>query len=222
MPDEATSLDPALEQKRLDLEENKLDLEKRRFESDKSFQERDIRLKEKESGWRAKLFSPLTATLIAGVLTLAGSVVGTLLQSSKTFQLEQTRFAATRDLEQAKFQATRDLEREKFNFTKETDAQKQQHELVLKMISAGDEKQSKRNLEFLAKSGLIPDELSKKILSAAKDSPPNLPPISGRSPLSAGSVCGVVPSPGDSNIVCYADANGFCTTCATVPVGKAR
>ena len=44
---------------------------------------------------------------------------------------------------------------------------KEQHDLVLKMISVGDLKLAKENLQFLAESGLIADhELANKILTA--------------------------------------------------------
>ncbi len=116
--------------------------------------------KAKKGGWLPKLPTPLTATILAGILTVAGSVVGTFLQGRNSLQLER---------------------------------EKQQHELVLKMISIGDQKKAKANLEFLAETGLIADqELAKKILAKAS---PVLPPPSGTlvfraGPQDAGKPCG--------------------------------
>ncbi|ACE93038.1 lysozyme domain-containing protein [Rhizobium phaseoli] len=59
------------------------------------------------------------------------------------------------------------MEREKFDASQQLEKSKQQHELVLKMISVGDEIQAKKNIKFLAESGLISDPvLVKKLLDA--------------------------------------------------------
>jgi hypothetical protein len=124
---------PALEERRLALEERKWDDEVRLRES-------EIKVKERESSWTTKLFSPLTATLLAGIATVIGSVVATLMQNSQSLTLER---------------------------------QKEQHELILKMI-APTEEQSKKNLEFLADVRLVDDETAKNIRNAlAKVAPVN-------------------------------------------------
>jgi hypothetical protein len=117
----------------------------------------DLEIKGRESGWSSKYFTPLTTTLLAGILTLAGSVVGTIIQGRQTLQLEE-----------GKFQSSRNLEKEKFEFTKEIEISKQQHELIVKMISVGDEKQARANIKFLAETGLIKDDaLAKSLLAAS-------------------------------------------------------
>lgn len=116
-----------------------------------------------EGGRNLKLSGPIIATILAGILTAAGSVVGTSLQGWNSLQLER---------------------------------EKEQHELVLKMISIGDLKQAKANLQFLAESGLIADpQLAKKILDAKAS--PVLPRASG-TPFSAppGTPCGCNKSTG--------------------------
>ena len=108
--------------------------------------------------WFAKLPTALTTTVLAGIVTVAGTVIGTFLQSRKSLRLER---------------------------------EKEQHELVLKMISVGDLKQAKANLQFLAESGLIADQqLAAKILEADAKSNPVLPKPS-RVELTTGTPCGV-------------------------------
>lgn len=159
------STDRTLEERKLALDEERLAREKRQSEIDNGFRERELVLKEKESGWASRFFSPLTTTLLAGILTLAGSVAGTLLQGRQTLKLEE-----------AKFQTTRNLEREKFTFSKEIDTQRQQHDLVLKMIGVSSVEQSKQNLTFLANTGLISDQLAARIKAAIEVVPPRIPP----------------------------------------------
>jgi Caspase domain len=146
----------ALDERRLAIEERKLLLDERKFEADIELRKHELAIKGQESGWPSRFFTPLTTTLLAGVLTLAGSVVGTLLQGRQTLELEERKFGATRDLEQ-----------EKFGFSKAIETNKQQHELIVKMISVGDEKQARANIRFLAETGLISDaDLAKRLLAS--------------------------------------------------------
>jgi hypothetical protein len=127
------------------LDERKLTLEERKLDSEIEFRRLEYEAKTKESGWLAKLFTPLTTTILAGIVTVAGTVAGTLLQGRNSLQLER---------------------------------EKQQHELVLKMISVGDQQQAQANLRFLAESGLVSDDhLAQKILKA--EAKPVLPPPPG-------------------------------------------
>lgn len=127
------------------IDERKIALEERKLESDIEFRRLELETKTKESSWLTKLFTPLTTTILAGIVTVAGSVAGSLFQGRNTLQLER---------------------------------EKQQHELVVKMISVGNENQARANLQFLAESGLIADEkLAKKILEAKET--PVLPPPTG-------------------------------------------
>jgi hypothetical protein len=138
------------------LEDRRLELEKRKFVADTRLRRLELELRRGESGWSSKFFTPLTTTLLAGILTLAGSVVGTIMQGRQTIELEER-----------KFQFSQNLEKEKFDFTKDIEISKQQHELIVKMISVGDEKQARANIKFLAETGLIKDEtLSKNLLAA--------------------------------------------------------
>jgi hypothetical protein len=86
------------------------------------------------------------------ILTLAASAIGALLQGSNTLELE----------------------REKSQFSQRLETQKQQHELVLKMISVTSPEQAKVNMQFLAESGLIAEDIAKKIL--ATKAIPLIPP----------------------------------------------
>jgi hypothetical protein len=104
-------------------------------------------------GLLSKLPTPLMTTILAGIVTAAGTILGNFLQNYETLQSER---------------------------------EKQQHELVLKMISIGDLNQAKQNLQFLVESGLITDpEQAKKIL--ASKATPVLP---GPWPGSNGRPCG--------------------------------
>ena len=112
-------------------------------------------LKTGNGGWLLKLSTPVTTTILAGIVTVAGTIVGTFVQGYQTFRLQR---------------------------------EKEQHELILKMISVGDLKQAKENVQFLAESGLITDlEQAKKIL--ATNTTPVLPQPLG--PAAAnGTPCG--------------------------------
>jgi hypothetical protein len=124
------------------LEERRLGLEERKAQQDYELRALELSLKRAESGWFSRFFTPLTTTILAGILTLAGSVAGTLMQGRSTLQLEREKFEANKTLE----------------------SQKEQHELILKMVSVGDEKQARANLTFLAESKLIDDSLGSRIL----------------------------------------------------------
>jgi hypothetical protein len=92
-------------------------------------------IKAREANWTSRIFSPLTTTLLAGILALGASASGAFLQGREPLLLER---------------------------------EKQQHELILKMISVGDEKQARANMEFLADIGLLADEALAKRLLASK------------------------------------------------------
>jgi hypothetical protein len=140
----------------LSLEERRFGLEKLKAEQDFELRKLELALKQRETGWRAKLFSPLTTPILAGILTLAGSALGAYLTGQNTLTLE----------------------REKFDASSALDKRKQQHELVLKMIGVSDPEQGKQNLQFLAESGLMTDpDLARKIL-ASKALPLIPPPVS--------------------------------------------
>jgi hypothetical protein len=129
-------------------------LEERKWADEVDLRRAELDIRRKETNWLSKFFSPLTTTLLAGILTLAASAIGALIQGNNGLTLE----------------------REKFVSSKELETQKQQHELLLKMIAVPDQSQAKANLQFLAESGLIDDALAKKIQASASKSTPLLPP----------------------------------------------
>lgn len=149
--------DAALEARKVDLEERRLALEERRVDSENNFRKLELEIKAREVSWTSKIFSPLTTTLLAGILALAASALGAFLQGGQTLLLEREKFDATKILEKQKFEANNILEK-----------QKQQHELILKMISVGDEKQARANIVFLAENGLLVDDALAKRLLASK------------------------------------------------------
>jgi hypothetical protein len=128
--------------------------EERKWQDELKVRLAELEIRRQDNSWLSKFFSPLTTTLLAGVLTLAASAIGALIQGGSTLQLE----------------------REKFDSSRQLETQKQQHELVLKMIGVADQSQAKANLQFLAGSGLIDDELAKKIQASAAKSTPLIPP----------------------------------------------
>lgn len=137
------------------IEERKLALEEQKWHDERQLRHRELDAKLRDSTWSARV-SPLMVTLAAGVLTLAGSVVAALIQGENTLQLE----------------------REKFDSSSALEERKQEHELILKMISVGDEEQARSNVRFLAETGLIKDKVLAEHLLAAK-SPAVLPLQSG-------------------------------------------
>jgi len=134
-----------------------------------------VALKPENGGWLSKLPTPLITAILTGIVTvLAGivTVAGTVVSN----------FVQGYGAVQ--------LQREK-----------QQHELILKMISVGDLKQAKENVHFLAESGLITDpEQAKKILASKAN--PVLPQPSGLPGLPNGTPCG----PNDQGTM----RNGMC------------
>ncbi len=138
------------------IEDEKLAFEKEKWKDDYALRKIESEAKQREGGWIGRAFSPLTTTLMAGVLTIAGSVVATVLQSKNSLDLETQKFESSRRLE----------------------TQKQQHELILKMASVGDVEQARKNIRYLAETGLIADnDLAAKIL--ANKGAPVLPSPSG-------------------------------------------
>jgi hypothetical protein len=132
------------------LEERRLALEELKAQHEYELRARELDLKGLESGWVSRLFTPLTTTVFAGILTFAASAVGTLMQSRNALDLER---------------------------------RKEQHELILKMVSVGNEKQAKANLRFLAESQLIDTGLAERVL-AVKEAPV-LPSPGAAGPTSA-------------------------------------
>jgi lysozyme family protein len=143
------------------LEERRLALEELKAQHEYELHARELDLKRSESGWISKLFTPLTTTVFAGLLTFAASAIGTLLQSRNALDLERQKFETNMQLEQ----------------------RKEQHELILKMVSVGDEKQARANLRFLAESQLIDAKLAERVLTV-KDAPV-LPSPGAAGPTSA-------------------------------------
>lgn len=150
----------------ISLDERRLALEARKVDGELELRKQELQAKAAENSWLTRLASPLTTTIIAGVLTLAASVAGTLFQGSQTLNLE----------------------REKFRFSKDLDTQKQEHELVLKMISVGDVQQARTNIQFLAETGLIKDKvLAERILKSNAN--PVLPAPAGGTVVGIGRRC---------------------------------
>src|SRR5215470_5791731 len=84
------------------VEERKLALEERKWSDESELRKQELQMKQRESGWFSRLFSPLTTTLIAGILTLAASALGALLQGRNTLELEREKFAFSQQLETQK------------------------------------------------------------------------------------------------------------------------
>jgi len=143
------------------LDERRLALEELKAQHEYELRARELDLKGSETGWVSKLFTPLTTTAFAGILTFAASAVGTLIQSRNALELERQKFETNMQLEQ----------------------RKEQHELILKMVSVGDEKQARANLRFLAESQLIDAGLAGRVL-AVKEAPV-LPSPGAAGPTSA-------------------------------------
>ena len=131
------------------LEERKFLFEQQRWQDELPLKRLELEQKLRENGWFARAFSPLTTTLMAGVLTIAGSVVATTLQTRNSLELENRKFESNKLLE----------------------TQKQERELILKMASVGDIEQSRKNIRYLAETGLITDKALVEKLLARTDAP---------------------------------------------------
>lgn len=148
------------------LEERRLAFEERKWADEFSLRQAEQQAKAQENSWRAKLFSPLMATILVGIVTVAGSVTATLLQNATSLRLERSKYLTTKEIEE-----------EKFSFTKTLETQKQQHELILKMISVDNIEQARSNLQFLAETKLLADEaLAKRLTDAAEKGTPLIRP----------------------------------------------
>jgi GH24 family phage-related lysozyme (muramidase) len=133
----------------ISLEERKFLFEQQRWQDELPLKKTELELKLHDNGWFARAFSPLTTTLMAGVLTIFGSVVATTLQTRNSFELENRKFESNKRLE----------------------TQKQEHELILKMASVGDIDQSRKNIRYLAETGLITDKALVERILARTDAP---------------------------------------------------
>ncbi|WP_439365725.1 hypothetical protein ACNJYD_06805 [Bradyrhizobium sp. DASA03005] len=131
------------------LEERKFLFEQQRWRDELPLKRLELEQKLRENGWLARAFSPLTTALMAGVLTIFGSVVATTMQSRNSLELETRKFESTKQLE----------------------SQKQEHELILKMASVGDVEQSRKNIRYLAETGLITDKALVTRILARTDAP---------------------------------------------------
>jgi hypothetical protein len=60
--------------------------EERKWEDEIGVRRAELEIKKRENNWLSK-FTPLTTTLMAGVLTLAGSAVAAWIQGSNTLAL---------------------------------------------------------------------------------------------------------------------------------------
>ena len=101
-------------------------------------------------------FTSSQAAVAGALLALLSAAVGGVLQAWVTRDVEAGKIQVQLKTEDLRARASIDLEREK-----------EQHELILKMISVGDVRQAKTNLEFLAEAGLVSDkELADRILKA--------------------------------------------------------
>jgi hypothetical protein len=87
--------------------------------------------------------SPVTTTILAGIIGLLGTGVGAMTQGW----------------------SNRTLERDKFEFNKQIEREKNKANLILKAVETGDPEDAKTNLLFLVKAGLIqdPDGLISKL-----------------------------------------------------------
>jgi hypothetical protein len=203
--------DTSLDQKKLALEERKLD-------SDDQIRKVELEIKARESGWFARLASPLTAPIIAGVLALFASIAGIFFQGRQTLELEKEKFGFSKEQETQKQRQTLELEREKFGFSKEQETQKEQHELILKMISVGDVKQARSNLEFLAETGLLADKaLAERILQSKTTPVLPVPLASGTDPVLK---CDTgAPNASRSGVVQIADVQLYVESCVFLVPG---
>lgn len=127
----------SLEERRLELEEKRLNCEYRLKRIEFALKRKEL-LDKKNDKEHVKSFniSPTATAVIAGVVGLLGTAIGTYYQGSQNLELE----------------------RNKFTFTQELERQKQTHELVTKMIGTGDRNQAAKNLLFLVEAGFIPDK----------------------------------------------------------------
>jgi hypothetical protein len=149
-----------------DLERLRLELDSKRIENEHMAKLEELRLREKEldasqgrATTDAKGISAPRATVYAAIATLAGGVIGALINgvfTNKTsIGVESERGAAAIDLEKIKFQTG----------------------LILKAIDTRDQPTAVKTLQFFANAGLIPAYEKKVLELASKDEGASIPTI---------------------------------------------
>jgi hypothetical protein len=122
-----------MDDKEFELRKRELDLEEQRVEIERSKAEHVT------GGPAPTWSSPLVVAIFAGVLTLLGNAVVSIVQSQNAVRLETAKAELNRELELVKTEQTR----------------------ILEMIkTGGDAEQARKNLNFLLETGLIADEVT--------------------------------------------------------------
>lgn len=154
-----------MNEKEIELKERELDLEKERVEIE--------RYKAEHTATPPGLTwsSPLVVAIFAGVLTLIGNAVISIVQSYNALRLETTKAELSRELELVKTEQTR----------------------ILEMIkTGGNAEQAKKNLNFLLETGLIADKGIAEKLKAyfERTEPKDFPTLTSWEELGVGSIGG--------------------------------
>lgn len=134
------------------IEVKKLEFERWKAEKDLELRRLEIDQRKFEGGFWSK-FTPTSASVIGALIAALAALYSTVQQGKNAI-----------DLEGRKYETAKVLERDKFISTRELELSKQQHDLILRAVSVGDEKQAKANMIALAELGLLKDrELAARV-----------------------------------------------------------
>jgi hypothetical protein len=142
--------------------------------SEAAFKERELAL---EHG-RGLKFSTAQATVAAAVLALLSGVIGGLIQSWATRDVEANKSAALIQIERVKADANIALEKQRQDAAERLDREKFETTLILKATEAVSRDDQIRNLKFFLNAGFIRDP-DGKIAAMDTQSYPSTPSIEG-------------------------------------------
>jgi peptidoglycan L-alanyl-D-glutamate endopeptidase CwlK len=139
----------------LKLEQAQEDLRLKRVETELKLAE--LKSRQEEKPIKSLISSPLTITLITGILALTGSLIVNVFQSAANLKLEREKFVSNQKLEQNKAES----------------------DLIIQAIKTADPDASAKNLLFLLKLSLIKDRDGK--IAELEQHPENAPVLSATS-----------------------------------------
>ena len=173
-----------LELKRLHNDELRLKLEERQAKFDRRYRllelkekraDRDIKKREIElSQGKGIRFTTSQAAVVGAVLALLSGILGGLIQSMTTHNVESDKNAALIEIERVKSNASIELESQKQKTLERLERAKFETTLILKATEASKREDQIRNLKFFLNAGFISDP-GGKISNMDEDAFPSLP-----------------------------------------------
>jgi hypothetical protein len=95
--------------------------------------------------------------ILVAVVTAFATVITVYLTGRANLKLEREKFETNSQLEREKFDANSKLELQRFEANSQLERQKFESSLVLHAIATGDQESAQKNLDFLVRTGFLPD-----------------------------------------------------------------